>query len=173
MPAVTMPRLQVDQVALLRRQIVRVASGNVGYGEEGGNNLGPFLKAIGAPQGANWCAYFAWYCIRRGAQYAELAIPGFRGSGNARRLGRAVARCPNGVAFTDPALVQPGDLVVLERAEFPGDEDHGHVRIAVENLLPRITQAEGNAGRYPAKVRFVTTDPTREPRGLVSFYGFR
>lgn len=167
-------RLQVDQVALLRRQIVRVAEGNLGYGEEGGNNRGPFLKAIGAPQGANWCAYFAWYCIRRGAAYAELEVPGFRGSGNARRLGLAVAASANGRVFTDPDLLQPGDLVVLARAETPGDVLHGHVRVVRELTgTSRVVQIEGNAGVFPARVRPVTTDPTREKRPLVGFYGFR
>lgn len=167
-PSITMRRLQVDQAALLRRQIVRVAEGNLGFGEEGGNNQGPFLRAIGAPPGAEWCAYFAWYCIRRGAAYAELEVPGFRGSGNARRLGLAVARCANGFTTLSISQVQPGDLVVLERGT---SEYTGHVRVVVENLLPQLAQIEGNSGRYPAVVRRRRTDPMKER--LVGFYGFR
>lgn len=164
-----MRKLTAGECALLRRQIVRVAQGNLGYGEEGGNNRGPFLKAIGAPQGAEWCAYFIRYCIRRGAQYAELADWDFRGSGNAKRLGLAVLATPNGRAFVDPDRVVPGDLVVLHRG---ASEYTGHVRVVEEVLGDgRLRQIEGNAGPVPAKVRRIVTTPRAER--LVSFYGFR
>lgn len=163
-------KLTPTQTALLRRQIVRVATGNLGYGEEGGNNRGPFLRAIGAREGQPWCAYFAWYCIRRAAQYAELEIPGFRGSSNARRLGLAVLRSANGFSTNDVRAVAPGDLVVIERGD---NENTGHVRIVTEPARAdgKLPQIDGNAGNFPALVARRLTNPLRER--LVGFYGFR
>lgn len=162
--------MTADDLALLRRQIVRVAQGNLGYGEEGGNNRGPFLKAIGAPQGSEWCAYFAWYCYRRGAEYAEVDLP-FKGSGNAKRLGLAVGNVILSIAppVTIRGPVLPGDLVVLHRGT---SKYTGHVRV-VESVLPdgRLAQIEGNSGGFPAVVRRRTTDITKER--LVAVYGLR
>lgn len=162
-------RLSSDEVALLRRQIVRVAQGNLGFGETEANNRGPFLRAIGAPDGAEWCAYFARYTVRRGAQYAELHDWDFVGSGNAKRLGLAIAATPNGFVTRDLALVVPGDFVVLHRGDSPYT---GHVRVVEDvNGLRPLPQIEGNSGRYPAVVRRRATNPLKER--LVAFYGFR
>lgn len=158
-----------------RRQVVRVAEGNLGYGETEGNNRGPFLRAIGAPDGANWCAYFAWYTHRRGAEYAEIALP-YQGSGAAKRLARRIRDCPRGFLTTDPALVLPGDLVILSREGAPRtlDDGPGHVRVAVDFVRPddRLPQIEGNSGRFPAKVRRRATNPLAE-HGFVAFVGLR
>lgn len=152
----------------LREQIVHVAVSNIGYGESEGNNRGPFLRAIGAPSGAEWCAYFAWYCYKRAAVHANLPMP-FKGSGNAKRLGLSVLKCGNGFIIP-PGEVLPGDLVVLHR----GDSEYtGHVRV-VSDCLPggrRFRQIEGNSGPFPAKVRYRTTDIYKER--LVNVYGLR
>lgn len=163
-------KLTPTQTAFLRRQIVRVARGNLGYGEEDSNNRGLFLRAIGAREGAPWCAYFAWYCIRRAAEYAELEIPGFRGSSNARRLGLAVMNSANGYSTDDVSRVLPGDLVVIRRGS---GNAAGHVRI-VEDVVRadgRLPQIDGNAGSFPSVVARQLTDPTK--KRLVGFYGFR
>ncbi len=164
------------KLELLRRQIVRVAESNLGYGESEGNNRGPFLRAIGAPDGSAWCSWFAWYCYRRGAEYAELELP-FRGSGNAKRFGAAIQACSMGFSTTDPWLALPGDLVVLHRGHRDTERGPGHVRVVTATALRgrggrlRLAQIDGNSGGYPAVVRRVVTDPRRER--LVGIYGLR
>lgn len=171
-PALTMAKLSPADVERWRRQVVRVAQANIGYGEAEANNQGPFLRAIGAPPGSEWCAYLAWYTHKRGAVYAEIVLP-YRGSGGAKKLGRAIAACPNGFFTMDPALALPGDVVITCREEGPvRPTGRGHARIVelpwTGSVLPMI---EGNAGRFPAKVRRIARAGALDR--LVGIYGLR
>lgn len=170
----TMKKLTPSQVALWRRQVVRVAQANIGYGETTGNNQGPFLKAIGAPQGSEWCAYFAWYTHKRGAIYAEVTLP-YTGSGGAKKLGRAIKACPNGFMTLNAQDALPGDIIITCRLTGPVQPTGaGHARI-IElpwdgDIIPII---EGNAGPFPAKVRRRAFNPYGPKARLVGIYGLR
>jgi hypothetical protein len=159
-------RLTIDELGRWRRQVVRVCEGNLGYGESEGNNRGPFLRAIGAPDGANWCAYFASYALLRAFEYAELPAP-FKRSGSAKTLGKRVAACAGGWWSTDPLEALPGDLVILHRGDLPVRETGpGHVRVVTARVpgTALLRQVEGNAGAFPAVVRWRESDVTRDPR---------
>lgn len=167
--------MTTDQLELWRRFVVDVAEHNLGFGETEGNNRGPFLRAIGAPDGAEWCAYLAWYAHRRAAFYAQIELP-YKGSGGAKRLGDAIAACPYGFTTTVPARALPGDIIITCRRKGPVTSwGAGHARIVVapmrgDGCLPYI---EGNAGAFPAKVRRGARD-FRSPRErLVHIVGLR
>lgn len=91
-----------------RAAVVRTAVNNLGYGEEGANNAGQFIRAIGGKDGMEWCALFAGHCYRRA--YALQGYPApdwlYRRPGvpepGARRLGRNIGESALGFATTDP-----------------------------------------------------------------------
>lgn len=140
-----------------------VARANLGYGEQGANNRGRFVEAIGGAQGAPWCAAFAGYCYRR-AYWLEGSEPGswlFRRPSvpetGARALVKAMGRA--GRLFKDPSEARPGDLVCWAR----GLGWSGHVGVVelvdADGLVHTI---EGNVGAYPSKVRRLVHDVSKE-----------
>lgn len=150
-------------VDLIRERVVHVARSNVGYGEQGSNNAGKFIHAIGGNNGDEWCALFAGYCYRRAHQILELDPPewAYRRKGvpekGAKRLTRNLARV--GRRFSDPAQARPGDLVCWSRGRLGWQ---GHVGVVLYERGGIITSIEGNVGRYPSKVRLFQHDVTKE-----------
>lgn len=171
-PVQVFSKLPPEDVERWRAQVVHVAQSNIGYGETEANNQGHFLRVIGAPPGSEWCAYLAWYTHKRGAVHAGVVLP-YRGSGGAKKLGKAIAACPNGFFTMDPARALPGDVVITCREKGPvRTEGKGHARVVEDlwtgSLLPMI---EGNAGRFPAKVRRIRKESALDR--LVGIYGLR
>ncbi len=162
----------------LRSEVVRVARGNLGYGEEEGNNNGRLIRALGGKPGNEWCALFAGYCYRKaywnlGHLDAWTAKDGMNPLTNpiigAKALVKA-AWAAGADRFTDPAQAVFGDLVCWHRRTGPISWK-GHIGIVEEVRDGLIHTIEGNVGRFPAKVKRLVHDVTKER--LYGFAGFR
>jgi hypothetical protein len=145
------------QIDRIRERVLEVTERNLGFGELGGNNLGPFIKALGGRQGAAWCALLAGHFYRRafeleGFDPAKVApwlyrVPGVNEPG-AARLVLGLARA--GRKFTDVEQLRPGDLVLWKRT----DGHHVGTFKTFDARQPEIIMTiEGNVGRPPARVR--------------------
>jgi hypothetical protein len=98
----------------LATDALRLAVAQLGCGESGGNNCGPDVERYVAPARtpANWCAGFVGWCYQEAARCMDVPLP-FKRSLGAKRLGKNVGAV--GRIFQDPALLQPGDLMVFDR----------------------------------------------------------
>jgi len=151
---------QVPDISLAA---VEIALALRGRGEEGANNAGSFLTEIGGRQGAEWCALLAGHPFRVAHQLAGLEPPTwtFRTAGvaepGALRLVQQ-ASAVGGQRFTDPEDALPGDLVLWKRT------GGHHVAIVWHPLLGGlVATVEGNVGRFPALVRDLRHDVSKEP----------
>jgi hypothetical protein len=160
----------------LRAEVLRIAVGNLGYGEGPiagitRNNDGPLIREIGGRPGEEWCALFAGYCYRRA--YANLGRDErwpFRRPGVLETGAKALVRAAwaAGALRLELADASFGDLVAWHRGALGWK---GHVAI-VEKVEDGIVHTiEGNVGRFPAKVRRLSHDVTKER--LFGFAGFR
>jgi hypothetical protein len=134
---------------LIRQKVCWVARSNLGFGEEGGNNRGRFIDAIGGKQGQEWCATFAGYCYQRAYEEVAERMP-FERSQGAKRLTKNLGAVGH-IWKPGERDVLPGDLVCWNRGVLGWT---GHVGIVVEVdtahfgdiALPVFTTIEGNVG---------------------------
>lgn len=157
----------IDPIAIASAA-ARIAVGEIGQGEEGGNNLGPYITKLGGRQGYLWCALFASWGYRE--EYRTLAplevMPSwpFRTPGvpepGAKALHDALVRV--GCGYRDPAKAIPGDLLLWRR------DGGGHAAILEFTEHGLCHTVEGNVGAYPSKVRRLVHDVRLEPH----FMGF-
>lgn len=147
----------------LEWEIVRVAQGNLGFGEKEANNDGPLIREIGGKPGQEWCALFAGYCYEKAHTNLGLKLPFARSIG-AKRLTKNAAKV--GSFFTDPLKARPGDLVCWHRRTgLISWKGHVGVVSHVEDDL--VHTIEGNVGAFPAKVKRLVHDVRKE-----RLYGF-
>lgn len=160
----------------LREAALSVACHNIGYGESGRNNDGKFIEAMGGIPGEEWCALFAGYCYRRACRHLELPLDTvdwcyrrvMRIETSAKRLVRQMGASVWGIRYTDTALVLPGDLIAWHRGKLGWQ---GHVGI-VEDVRDGIVHTiEGNVGAFPARVRRLRHDVSKER--FYTFAGLR
>ena len=131
-----------------------VASDDVGKGEEGGNNSGPYVEGLLGLQwdGNNdddgaWCAAFVSSCLEQGAKKAGLDVP-VKLSFGAKALFNSME-----VKSNRPEV---GDVVCWDRG--PLNEDgskswKGHVGLVERVDGDLFFTIEGNVGSFPSKVR--------------------
>lgn len=136
---------------------LEVAVSAIGQGEEGGNNMGPFVAECIAPAKcpANWCAGFAHLCYHKAAVRCGVYLPFARSLG-AKRLGENVAAV--GRKFTDSCDARPGDLMVFHRGA--KGSWMGHIAL-VEGAAPggTVHTIEGNCGpTVRRRFRYVDRD---------------
>jgi hypothetical protein len=96
----------------LARKALEIAVGELGRGEDGGNNKGADIARYCGREGVNWCAGGCGYCYDIAARDLGVELP-FQRSLGAKALGKAVAAV--GRRVTDPHDAEPGDLLVLDR----------------------------------------------------------
>lgn len=155
-----MEKLKVSD-RYIRAEVLDIVEHNLGYGEEGGNNRGKFIEAIGGKQGAEWCAYVAGYCYERAYERSGFDMP-FKRSAGAKGLVKNLAAV--GSRYTDIERAEPGDLVGFHRRSGGLLEAirswKGHVGILYSKRQTlggwRVEVAEGNVGGYPAIFRIFT-----------------
>jgi hypothetical protein len=146
-PARAMPLLQLHARAL------DIARGDLGKGEQGTNNRGPYIEQIRSvdgtgrgPSGAGaWCACFASSCLVRAASVLGLTLP-IKTSRSAQALYKRVGKAGRFVE-----VPEPGDLICWRRTEQAGDW-RGHVGIVERVTGDTVETIEGNRGPYPAVV---------------------
>lgn len=132
-----------DARAELAAKALSVAVSCLGHGEEGGNNMGPFVAACVAPAKVpqNWCGGFVGWCYAVAGHDLGMTLP-FQRSLGAKKLGSNVAAV--GRRFTDPAEARPGDLMVFDRGAQGSWQGHvGLVELVVGRVVGTV---EGNSG---------------------------
>lgn len=156
------------QAATIRERVVQVAIKNLGYGEATANNAGKFITAIGGKQGMEWCALFAGHCYRRAFELEGEEPPGwlYRREGvaepGALRLWTGMAKAGCSIAPGNIEAAGPGDALLWRRT---GGHHIAILEFVKDGLCHTI---EGNVGRFPAKVKRLIHDVTKEPH----FKGF-
>ena len=116
--------------------VVRIASGEVGY-REGPNNWNRYAPEVGHANNAAWCGSFTDWVLKKAGQTGEpSSIWTPSGLQAYRRLGRAIDR--NGPA-------QAGDLVYFDWQGGTGTSGVDHVGIVVASRPDgQIETVEGN-----------------------------
>ncbi len=132
-----------------------VAIENIGKGEEGGNNSGPFVEMLhgkeydGDPDNdGSWCAAFVSWCFEQACQGSGSEMPFVRSVG-AKRLFQRIGDAGEKVHLP---FLQPGDVVCWDRGQPGSWQGHiGFVEFLEDGSI--LHTVEGNVGRFPAKVR--------------------
>lgn len=128
--------------------VLRVAKGEIGFGEESANNEGERIKLYrkGGPGGA-WCAAFAAHCLEEAAHKLAVVCPVKRSHGAKKLFANVIAG--GGIAVKRP---MPGDLALWHRGARGAAT--GHVGIVSTTAQDGLWFCiEGNRGAYPSKVR--------------------
>lgn len=156
-----------EEPSSLGALVLSVAIGEIGNGEEGGNNSGPHVARYHGidddgdddDDGA-WCASFISYCCRVAADSLGIDLS-FRTSRGAKALYKRIGEAGR---FTTNPL--PGDVVCWDRGK-PGSWQ-GHIAIIEKWEDGILHTIEGNVGRFPSKVHRIKHDLDREDR-LIGF----
>ena len=155
------------EASLLGLEALKIATENIGKGEEGGNNSGPFVEMLHGKEfdedndddGA-WCAAFVSWCSELACKKMGIQMP-FKRSGGAKALYKRISKA--GSIVDDPL---PGDVVCWDRGKKGSWQGHiGFVESCQGGILYTV---EGNVGRYPSLVRNFQHDLSRENR-LIGF----
>ena len=117
--------------------VVRIAQGEIGKGEQGGDNRGRQVKVYTQGKEVAWCAGFVSYVLSRSGKKQPYFL-------SAKSFWKNFAEYRVRV----PAA---GDIIVIDRGG-----KKGHVGIVEQVRGGYIVTIEGNVGRYPAVVRRVT-----------------
>jgi hypothetical protein len=150
----------------------------LGAGEEGTNNSGPFvhkyLNELAEPP-ANWCAAFVCWCIREACNQFGIEMP-FEYTLSARRIFNIFRN--NGWIVEQHTEPIPGDLIFFWRGDVNGWMGHvGFVKDTYEErkiseidgseLYKKIVKTlEGNKGYFPARVNHYKYDYAHIPQFL-------
>jgi hypothetical protein len=132
----------------LRDELLIVARGELGFGEEVANNAGPHVaRWRGDTKRAAWCAALVSWCYVVASRNLRWSLP-FAASHGAKALHRRIGKA--GRFSTIPIV---GGVVCFERG-LDGDW-RGHIEIveSVDEAAGVYVAIAGNVGAYPAKVR--------------------
>ena len=130
---------------------------NAGTGEEGGNNLGrwvkKYLKPAGLPEGNSWCAGFVSWCFLQ-AVGGELRNMPFKYSAGARNIFNQLKQ--KGYVY-DATVSQPcaGDIVTWWRVSTTSG--FGHIGIVHHFSDGFLYTIEGNKAANVAGFSYVKT----------------
>lgn len=165
------PREAANRLRELHECALRIAIDDLGKGEVGANNAGPYVEFIRSIDGTGrgpagrgaWCACFVSSCLARAAAQLGYALP-VKTTRSAQAIYKRTGRIGQ---FVDrPA---PGDLIAWRRTREAGDW-RGHVGIVEEAEGDTIHTIEGNRGRYPSVVsRYVYGLKRERARKLLGF----
>lgn len=140
----------------IRAIVVAIALHQIGYGEVGGNNRGPFVEALGAPPGDPWCGFLAGWIYQEAFAIERRVMP-FARTGSAKRLIDNLATV--GERYMDPIHARPGDLLAINRGK--AGATTGHAMIVIANSHDGfLWTLQGNVGNPPALVDLFHTDAT-------------
>ena len=158
--------------SFLAQEIINVALGELGKGEEGWNNSGPAISKYRSEFTAKdfrpdqhlygeWCAYFVGWCAQKAAQNMGTSLP-FEPHGGAKRTVRRVGKAGRFIARGGKILSPPapGDFFSFDRGARGSAAGHVGIILAYEGGGVAET-IEGNVGRFPCKVRKFQRDFNR------------
>ena len=142
-----------------------VASSEVGQGEEGGNNSGPYVEnLLGLKWDGNndddgaWCAAFVSHCLSEGSKEAGIPLN--------ISLSNGAKALYNGMEVKSQTPMA-GDVVCWDRGALNTDGSktwQGHIGIVERVDGGLFFTIEGNVGGYPSKVRRFQYDLKNETR---------
>ena len=140
-----------------------IAVDNIGNGEEGGNNSGPFVEKLhlkswdgNDDDDGAWCAAFVSWCFEEACRRLDIDMP-FRRSGSAKRLWKNIKS-----AGSEPSSPAPGDVVCWDRGKRGSWQGHiGFVENCEGGILYTV---EGNVGSFPSRVKRFMHDLSRQDR---------
>jgi len=132
------------------QDVVKVATGEIGFGETTGNNVTKYGTWYYGVQDA-WCAMFVSYVFYKAGMPLNIDTP------------KGFAYCPSGVAWfksNEPwtwiennSTPKVGDIVFYDWYPGTSQSDAWHVGIVVAiSGSGQVTSIEGNYGPYPATV---------------------
>lgn len=116
-----------------------------------GSNRGPevdkYLRAVGINPASGsfaWCVAFTHFCYLKGAEALGVENPHIKTAGvldhwNRARTAPGVVRVTQADAISNPGLVKPGSLFVIDLGS-----GLGHSGMVVETSAGRMTTIEGN-----------------------------
>ncbi len=171
MSATITPLEVPNQLKRLHLVALEIAVDDLGEGEDGANNRGPYIRFIRSvdgtgrgPKGAGaWCACFVSSCLVRAAGHLGYELP-VKTTRSAQAIYKRVSRV--GSLSQEPRV---GDLICWRRTKEAGDW-RGHVGIVEKVEGDTVHAIEGNRGRYPSKVSRYTYSLKRErARKLLGF----
>lgn len=166
-----------------RQEVLANAIADIGKGEEGQNNWGPYVKGLLAGVGidfpASWCAAAVWGWIESaliGIGFDEPIIKNSLIIGEIRTpSAKAMFNAARELGWVLPPreLPQPGDLGITKRTAYDSQGNiidwlaHAFVVEKTETIdlsyngIPSaavtVKTIEGNVGAFPAKVRRFTS----------------
>lgn len=143
--------------------VLMAAIEDLGKGEEGGNNSGPYVEGIlgkvfdgDDDNDGAWCAAAVSHWIERAALQEGVDLK-FSLSFGAKALFRNIKNV--GESVEEP---QAGDIVCWDRGDVGSWQGHIGVVERFDNGI--LHTIEGNKGRFPSKVRRFRYDLSKESR---------
>ncbi len=143
----------------LGRSALQFAIGelNAGAGEQGGNNMGPwvrkYLQPVGLPEGNSWCAAFISWCFLQAAGGNKKNMP-FKYSAGARNIYNQLKQ--KGFVYDANTRVPlPGDIVTWWRVSI--SSGFGHIAIVHHYKDGFLYTLEGNKAANVAGFSYVKT----------------
>lgn len=140
------------------RTILMVALGEVGNGEEGGNNSGPHvaryhgIKDDGDPDNdGSWCSSFVGWVLQEAWAQLGQKRPPVRRTAWARSMANRLASV--GKRIRSPEDIKAGDIILWERGDAGGTSHIGFAR--TDWHRDGVITVEGNVGSYPSKVKLI------------------
>lgn len=120
-------------------KIVKIAQGELGKGEQGGDNRGVSVRKYTRGKEVAWCAGFVSWVLQKSGR-GKTYILSAREYWNIHKNNRV-------------QTPRPGDVIVLYRGS--RRDFTGHVGIVERVEGKKIFTIEGNVGSFPAKVKRV------------------
>ena len=166
------PEVTLPAISMLAEEIIDVALGELGEGEERWNNSGPAIAKYRSEFTSKdfrpdqhlygeWCAYFVGWCAEKAAQNLGTKLP-FEPHGGAKRTVRRIGKAGTFIARAGKILTPPapGDFFSFDRGA--RGSAAGHVGIILRYEGGGVAETiEGNVGRFPCKVRKFQRDFNR------------
>jgi hypothetical protein len=138
---------------MFKETALQIAIKEIGNGEQGENNSGPFVQKylLGLVEPpTNWCAAFVCWCYYQAMGAPIYLLPPFPYTLSARKLMNELNKSDNIRIYVNKINPKRGDLIFFWR-ESPTSW-MGHVGI-IEYAGPKwIGTIEGNKGKFPSKV---------------------
>jgi uncharacterized protein (TIGR02594 family) len=114
---------------------LRIAQGEIGNGEQSGNNMGRYIQRYNGRQGLPWCAGFISYCVKQ----AGVKLPYTLRAKDYARYEHSISK----------KEASSGGIVIFNRI------GGGHIGIMESISKEGFISIEGNVGKFPAKVKRV------------------
>lgn len=162
----------------LQQAALRIALTQLGVKEQPpGSNSGPevsgYLFAVGLNPGYAWCAAFVYWCFLKAAESLAIENPLCKTAGVLmhwnQAKGRGARLITRAQALTNPALIQPGQVMVMD---FGGGKGHTGIVESVDAKTLTVTCIEGNTNAAGSREGIEVARKTRRIATLKGFLDY-